>query len=472
MKRENQVANTIKKLGVCGMILLILGGLLALSQERAQDKRKALDPKTQTTDDPRRIPVPPGPRGPEGVLVLRGGRVFDGTGAPARPGTVVIRRNKIEKILPVGSSDWPLDARVVDITGKTVLPGLIDAHTHIDYSNPETPMPMVVSEADAALRAVERARFFLESGITAIRDVGSHGFVPFRLKAWISENRVAGPRIFPAGPFITATGGHGAEGEEPGTPMAVGTRIAEGPDQWRRAVREQFNRGADLIKIGSHFSREEVKAAVEEAHALGLKVACDAETFYIQWAVEAGVDVIEHPLPRTDETIRLMAQKGTASVPTLVPYAIIFDIMGGYFGSTSRRFTFSKEANVEVLRRMKKAGVKMGIGTDLVVDWYRYLPYPYIRELKYFVEAGFSIPEALVAATRTNAEILDMDDKLGILEPGKLADITVVDGKPDENLDDLAKVDLVIRDGYVVVKGGQVVIPRHVPVAMPQPGKK
>ena len=466
------MANTIKKLGVSALILLVLGGLLAFSQERAQDKRKALDPKTQTTDDPRRIPVPPGPRGPEGVLVLRGGRIFDGTGAAVREGTVVIHRNKIEKILPPGSSDWPKDARVIDVGGKTVLPGLIDVHAHIDYSNPETPASMVCNEADAALRAVERARYFLESGITSIRDVGSHGFVPFRMKAWISENRVAGPRIFPAGPFITSTGGHAAEGEETGTLMATGTRVAEGPDEWRHAVREQFNRGADLIKTGSHFSREEIRAAVSEAHALGLKVACDAETFYIQWAVEAGVDTIEHPLPRTDETIRLMAEKGTASVPTLVPYAVIFDLAGGYFGSTSRRFTFSKEANFEVFRRMKKAGIKMGVGTDLVTDWYRYLPYPYIRELKYFVEGGYSISEALVAATKTNSEILDMDDKLGTLEPGKLADITVIDGKPDQNLDDLSNVDMVIRDGYVVVKGGQVVIPRHVPVAMPQPGKK
>jgi len=460
------------KFVVSGTLLMILTGLFAFSQDRAQDKRKWIDSKTPTTDDPRRIPIPPGPRGPEGVIVLRGGRIFDGTGAPARPGTVVIRRNKIEKILPPGAVDWPKDARVIDVGARTVMPGLIDAHTHIDYSEPETPMFMDVSEADAMLRAVERTRFFLECGITSVRDVASHGLVPFRLKAWVSENRVAAPRIFAAGAFITATGGHSAEGMDPGPLLPVGTRVAEGPDQWRQAVREQFNRGADLIKIGSHFSREEVKAAVEEAHALGLKVACDAETFYIQWAVEAGVDVIEHPLPRTDETIRLMAQKGTESVPTLVPYAIIFDEWGGYFGSTSRRFTFSKEDNLDVLRRMRLAGIKMGIGTDLVTNWFRYLPYPYIRELKYFVEAGYSISEALVAATKTNSEILDMSDKLGTLEAGKLADVIVIEGKPDENLDDLARVDIVIRDGWLVVKGGEVSIPRHVPVVPPQPKTK
>jgi imidazolonepropionase-like amidohydrolase len=462
----------VQKAGRLGILLFCVTGAVLFGQEKAQDRRQWMDAKTPTTDDPRRVPVPPGPRGPEGVIVLRGGRIFDGTGVPARPGTVVIRRNKIEKILPAGALDWPKEARVIDVSGRTVMPGLIDAHTHIDYIEPETPRFMDVSEADAMLRAVERARFYLESGITSIRDVGAHGLVPFRLKAWASENRVPAPRVFAAGAFIAATGGHSAEGEEPGPVMPIGTRIAEGPVQWRQAVREQFNRGADLIKIGSHFSREEVKAAVEEAHALGVKVACDAETFYIQMAVEAGVDVIEHPLPRTDETIRLMAQKGTEAVPTLVPYALIFDESGGYFGSTSRRFTFSKEANLEVLRRMKRAGVRMGIGTDLVTNWFRYLPLPYITELKYFVQAGYTIPEALVAATKTNAEILDMSDKLGTLEPGKLADVAVFDGKPDENLDDLAHVDIVLRDGYLVIKEGSVVIPRHIPVVPPPPGTK
>ena len=194
---------------------------------------------------------------------------------------------------------------------------------------------------------------------------------------------------------------------------------------------------------------------------MGLKVTVDAETFYIQRAVEAGADTIEHPLPRSEETIQLMAKKGVAADPTLIPYQIIFEEWGGYFGSTSRRFTFSKEANLEMLKRLRKAGIKCGVGTDLILHWYRYMPGPYIRELKNFVEAGWSAPETLVAATKTNAEILDMDDRLGTLQPGKLADVLVVDGRPDENLDDLAKVDLVIRDGYEVVEGGHLAVPRH-----------
>lgn len=319
-----------------------------------------------------------------------------------------------------------------------------------------------MNDADATLRAVEKLRYFIESGITSVRDVGSKGDVTFRLKVWVAENRIAGPRVFPAGAFITGEGGHSTENTPDEIIGLMGaTRLASGPDDWRQAVREQFHKGADVIKLGSHFSAEEVKAAVTEAHELGLKVTVDAETFYIQRAVEAGADTIEHPLPRSEETIQLMAKKGVAADPTLIPYQIIFDEWGGYFGSTSRRFTFSKDANLEMLKRLRKAGIKCGIGTDLILHWYRYMPGPYIRELKNFVEGGWSVPEALVAATKINAEILDMDDRLGTLQPGKLADVLVVDGRPDENLDELAKVDVVIRDGYQVVEGGHLAVPRH-----------
>jgi len=444
------------------VLLVSLSCAHSWAQERREDRRKFLDPKTQVSDDPRRIVVKPGPRGPEGTIVLRGGRIFDGTGAPAREGTLVIERNKIAKILPAGATDWPKDAQVIDVSGKTILPGLIDLHTHLTYPLAETDFGVGMNEADATLRGAEKLRYFLESGITSVRDVGSQGDVPFRLKEWVRENRIPGPRVFPAGAFITAEGGHSTENTPDEMIRMMGaTRLASGPDEWRQAVREQFHKGADVIKLGSHFSAEEVKAAVAEAHELGLKVTVDAETFYIQRAVEAGADTIEHPLPRSEETIQLMAKKGVAADPTLIPYQIIFEEWGGYFGSTSRRFTFSKDANLEMLKRLRKAGIKCGVGTDLILHWYRYMPGPYIRELKNFVEAGWSVPEALVAATKISSEILDMDDRLGTLQAGKLADALVVDGKPDENLDDLAKVDLVIRDGYKVVEGGHVTIPRH-----------
>jgi imidazolonepropionase-like amidohydrolase len=453
------------------VVLLLAVCAAMLAQEKARDRRRYLDAGTPVSDDPRRVPVPPGPRGPEGSIVLRGGRLFDGTGTPARNANVVIQRNRIIKIVPADSTDWPRDAQIIDVSGKTVMPGLIDLHTHITYDEPNVPVALSVSESDATLRGIERLRYYLECGITSIRDVASIGEVPFRLKQWVAQNRIPGPRVFAAGQLITGTGGHAAEALGPRSPNYGSIREASGPDDWRQAVREQFKRGADVIKLASHFSRAEVAAAVEEAHALGLKATVDAETFYIQWAVEAGIDSVEHPLPRSDETIRLMAQKGTAAVPTLIPYIYIFDQDGGYFGSTSRRFTFSKEADLEMLRRLKRAGIKLGVGTDLILNWFRYMPDPYITELKHFVMAGYSVPEALVAATKTNSEILDMDDRLGTIEPGKLADVLVLDGKPDVDLNDLAKVDIVMRDGYLVVRGGRLFVPRHIPAPPPTPKK-
>lgn len=440
------------------------------AQERARDRRRWLGPDQEVSDDPRRVPAPRGPKGPDGAIVLRGGRVFDGTGAAARPATVVIVRNRIAKVLEPASVDWPKDARVIDVTGRTVMPGLIDLHTHLTYSDPPLSATEDGNDADVTLRTAQRLRVFIESGITSVRDVASAGDIPFRMKAWVARNAIPGPRVFAAGQLITAPGGHGAEAGNFAEAGPRPIRQATGADDWRLAVREQFKRGADLIKIASHFSRDEVRAAIDEAHALGLKVTCDCETFYIQWAVEAGVDMIEHPLPRSDETIRLMAERKVEADPTVYIYTLLFNKLGGgYFGSSSRRFLFNDSLNLDVMRRMHRAGIKMGVGTDLVFDWYRHLPWPYINELKYFTAIGYTPAQALVAATRTNAELLDMDDKLGTLVAGKLADVLVVAGRPDERLDDLANVDWVIRDGYVVVESGRVSIPKHVPLPAPPP---
>ena len=437
------------------------------AQVSRTERRKWLAPGERTTDDPRRIPIPAPESASSGSLVLRGGRVWDGTGSAARSATVVITGNRITAILPPGATTWPREARVIDVAGKTVMPGLIDLHTHIDYRTSGNSEARAWSRADGALRGAERLRYYIESGITSLRDTGSDGETPFLLKEWVNEGRLTGPRIFAAGSVISGKGGHGAEVDIEGGKPLPASREASGPDDWREAVREQFRKGADFIKVTSHFSEAEIKAAIEEAHELGLKVTADAESFYIERAVRAGVDMIEHPLPRTDETIRLMAERKVESDPTLVPYSIIFRLAGGYFGSTSRRFTFSDSANFALVKKMKEAGITLGIGTDLVADWYRYLPWPYHEEMRQFVRMGHTVPEVLGIATRVNAQLLDMGDKLGTLEPGKLADVLVVAGNPDVTLDDLAKVDVVIRDGRVQVQGGQVVTPRHQPVPPP-----
>ncbi len=427
------------------------------------DRRKWLRSSTPVSDDPRRVPVPPGKQDDEATLLLRGGRVFDAVDGEVREGTVVVSGRKIEDVDYTGDPGLSPQEQVhvIDVPGCTIMPGLIDLHTHLTYHEPEVPVERAQCTADATLRAVERMRFFLESGITSVRDAGSHGNVPFRLKDWVAQGRLPGPRVFPAGRLITGTGGHGAEGLGTASPGRGKIREASGPDDWREAVREQFKLGADVIKVASHFSEEEIHAAVDEAHTLGLRVMCDAETFYIDWAVRAGVDVIEHPLPRSDEAVELMSCSGTAAVPTLIAYMIIFHQHGGYFHSTSRRFSFSGEENMDVVRRMRRVGVKMGVGTDLVMDWFRMLPSAYITELEQFVRAGFTRTEALQAATRISADILDMGHLLGTIEPGKLADLVVVRGAPDCDLRDLGKIDVVIHDGRIVIRNGDLQVPRH-----------
>ncbi len=446
---------------LCLFGVFTLSGVV-LGQERAQDRRAWIDENATTTDDPRRVPIAPGQQGPDGTLVLTGGRIFDGTGAPVQDGTIVIERNRITHILPPDSTDWPRDAQVIDVAGKTIMPGLIALHEHMTEAGPLSGPTVVSNEAINTLKSVERLRFYIESGVTSIRDLASHGDIPFRIKEFVSENRIPGPRVFPAGQIISSTGGHGNHGMHMNDPMVNAERAVDGAVAWRKAVREQFNKGADVIKLASHFSREEIEAAVEEAHALGLKVTVDAEAFYVQWAVEAGADCIEHLQPRSDEAIRLMAEKGTESVPTIFPFMRAQDREGGEFGSPTNRYTVTRESIMELFRTQKRAGIRMGIGLDMGsnVNW---LPNTYIQELKYFVQGGYSISEALVAATKTGAEILDMDDKLGTIAEGKLADVIVIDGRPENDLDDLANVDLVVRDGYIVVKDGRVFIPRHVP---------
>jgi imidazolonepropionase-like amidohydrolase len=234
-------------------------------------------------------------------------------------------------------------------------------------------------------------------------------------------------------------------------------------------VRETFKRGASVIKVASHFAPDEIAAAVDEAHRLGLKVTCDCETIYTQMAVDAGIDIIEHPLPRTDATIAAMARHRTGSVPTLQVYQNVLDRSGGFYGSTSRRFTMTAQGDFDVFKKMKTAGIVMGIGTDTIGDANRTTPNIYIAELKWFVKGGYTVPGALQAATLVNARLLDMGDKLGSIEPGKLADILIVDGRPDQDLDALRNVDTVIKDGIALVRSGQVVTPRHVPAPLLKP---
>ena len=429
-------------------------------RKKPYDRTQWFEPGAVTTDDLRRVPQSKGYRDHEDKIVIVGGRLFDGTGVPARLATVVLEGKTITKILEMDDFSYPQGAEIINATGKTVMPGLIDLHVHTTYVKQFPPSELSTkSQADAALRGVERLRYFLESGITSVRDVASHGFAPFILNSYFRENILPGPRIFAAGQLITSRGGHGAEGGlkiAPDYPDAS-IRVATGTDEWIDAVRLQFHNGADLIKLSSHYTPQEIKAAVDEAHRLGLRVTVDAETQYIDMAVEAGADCIEHPLPRSDKTIKLMKKYNVAAVPTLVPYQLI-NRDGGYMGSTSRRFTLTDETIMNTMKKMRKAGIKMGVATDITASLYKYMPAPYIIELNNFKSAGYSNIEALVTATKTNSEILGMDDRLGTIEVGKLADVIIINGKPDETIEEIANVEIVIVNGKVKVRNGNLVM--------------
>jgi imidazolonepropionase-like amidohydrolase len=448
--------------------LAALLGLALPARAMPQDRRAVLAPTERTTDDPRRIPLRPLPPDHR-QIVLRGGRVFDAVGGTIRPGTVVIEGRRIKAVLAPQAEDWSAEARVIDVAGKTVMPGLIDMHVHLTYPDPGTPIDEQAGEGDGVLRGERNLRYYLESGFTSVRDMNGVGNAPYLLSEWSAADAIPAPRVFTAGHIITGTGGHATERPVSPSHGPEYAWEADGPDAWRAAVRRTFKQGASVIKIASHFSPEEVTAAVDEAHRLGLKVACDCETIYTAMAVEAGVDTIEHPLPRTDATIAEMAKRKTGAVPTLQVYQNVFDESGGYYGSTSRRFSMTSQSNFDIFKKMKAAGIAMGVGTDTIGGANRLIPNVYIAELKWFVKGGYSVPQALQAATLTNAKLLDMDDKLGSLEPGKLADVIVVDGKPDQDLDDLQKIDLVVKDGHLLIQSGQVVIPRHVPVPLRKP---
>lgn len=467
---------------------LLLGAAAITSPVAAQDtgpearpiynRDQWLPPSVPTSDDVLRIPVPADYNAPKGSFVLVGGRLFDGSGTPARPATIVVTGKSITAVLRPDDRNWPADAVVYDVSGKTVMPGLIDLHTHLtflDLADSHLYSTAHLSGAQSAMRAVRRMGIHLQSGVTSVRDIASHGDVPFILKHVQAAGQVPGPRIFTAGQLITQTGGHAAlHAMMPGYPENPNdnpnsmVRIASGPDGWREAVRIQFAKGADLIKLASEYTQEEITAAVDEAHSLGLPVTVDSETQYIDMAIKAGVDSIEHPLPRSDAAIALMAKRGIASVPTFVPYRIVSRSSGGYFGSTSRRFALNEHTILEMGKKMRRAGVKMGVGLDLIVNWPEYMPGAYINELESFVQIGFTQSEALVAATKTSAEILRMGDRLGTIEPGKLADIIVVEGNPDEDFAALRKVRTVFVNGRLMLQDGRLYQAAHEEVPLPQ----
>lgn len=443
---------------------LVAAMVLPAAAAKQYDLRQR--PGASTTADPRRVPVPPRDTSKDPVLVLRGGTLWDGTGAgPVPNAVVVLRGSRIVEAGPASTVRVPDGAeRVIDVAGGWILPGLIDLHLHFTQQRGDDFTRYRDSPAAAAIRGVLLASQLIDGGITTARDVGTLDDVALKIKEASERHMIEAPRVFWAGKLIGSRGGHGDETTQTasGLPKSLEPsgrhRVANGPGDWRLAVREQIRMGADLIKLTAPFTKEEVAAAIDEAHMHGIRVTADAFGDYVTWAVEAGIDAIEHPLAIPASTLPLMAKAGTAFVPTMTAFYNPTKLgypsaripPGGFFYTMSRRFSMTHEDNMETLRRARAAGVKVGIGTDIPFENERRYPGDYFQEIRFFKEAGYTNEEILLAATRHGGEILGIPDMLGTLEPGKLADVLVVGGDPLAAIENLQEMRLVIADGRVL----------------------
>jgi imidazolonepropionase-like amidohydrolase len=406
---------------------------------------------------------------------LTNARVIDGTGAPARDGGVLIEGETIVHVGPLSAADAPAagDARIVDLGGRRVIPGLVEAHIHLSYNNVK-----VIADLDlncppeySTLVSAKNAELALSHGYTAARSAGSVHAVDVALKRAINEGLYPGPRLLAASRDIVATGGMsdwnpsylklGMEG------LAL---IVDGPDQIRQAVRRSIKDGADVVKcyVGGDallphtpiadctYTLDEVRALVDETHMRGRIAAAHVRgTRSSRVAVEAGVDSIEHATYADDETLRLIADRGLFLVPGLrYLHSIIengprFGIGEEIVGPSGLRDEI-KQAG-DTYRRAKDLGIRMCPGGDFGFAWNPHGEYA--KDIQVFVDViGFTPLEAITCATRNGALLMRMPDRIGTLEPGKLADLVVVDGDP---LKDIAL--LQDRSRLSVMKGGRFV---------------
>src|SRR5829696_7469461 len=393
-------------------------------------------------------------------VVVRAARMVDVTrGQLVAPAVVVISGDKIRS---VGAADVPAGARTIDLGDLTLLPGLIDAHTHLtaDISGDWVTRSVRELPADAALRGARNARVTLLAGFTTVRDVGAGGFADISLMNAINDGMVIGPRMIPSAHAIGITGGHCDEtGWAPGVnELSWRDGVADGVDEAVKAVRYQIKHGAKVIKVcatagvlsfdatlgAQQLSDEELRAIVQEANRHGLKVAAHAHgTDGIKAAVRAGVASIEHGSILDDQAIELMKRSGTYLVPTAYLLSTFyFDSMPPAIAAKARQvIPLAQESH----RRAIRAGVKIALGTDAAV-------YPHgdnARELATYVDYGMRPADALRAATVNAADLLGVTDR-AIIAPGKLADLIAVPGNPLVDVRVLEQVRWVMKAGEVV----------------------
>ena len=373
---------------------------------------------------------------------------------------IIVDRGKIVRVGQSGSTEVPSDAAVVDLEGKTILPGFIDAHIHCMMDASGDPVSVLEDEHPAitVLKALQNLQRTLHAGITHVRDLGGKDYLELGLRQAGEEALIQIPRMKAAGKIITMTGGHCC---------AIG-READGLDEIRKAVREQMKAGADLIKVmatGGVISRgvepgspqlclEEISAAVEEAHKAGKKVAAHAQgTVGIKNAVLAGVDSVEHGIYLDEETIDLMVQNDVVLVPTLsAPYWVIeAGVEKGVPAFVVEKSSITIKSHYPSFRAAREANVKIAMGTDAGTPFNEHGKNLY--ELKLMVEQGMTPLEAITAATRASAELLGIERDFGSIAEGKVADMVVLSGDPLENIEAVFEVEAVYREGVRVAGG-------------------
>ena len=400
--------------------------------------------------------------------VIRAGRVLDvRTGTLHTNQAIVIDGDKITQI--VQSAEAPASGVdvTIDLPDATLLPGLIDAHTHLTFELSSLGYSgLGISTAREALRGARNARVTLEAGFTTVRNLGARDYADIALRDAINDGDVVGPRIIASGPALGITGGHCDENLLPPAFHLEGDGVADGVEAVQHKVREVIKYGADVIKIcatggvlskgddpnASQYTLEEMKAIVADAHRLGRKVAAHAHGAEgVRWASEAGVDSIEHGHFMDDAAIATMKKNGTYLVPTL----FLTEYMQQHLENSGVP-EFSKKKMREVaaiapsnVKKAFAAGVKVAFGTDAAV-------YPHglnAGEFHVYVKLGMTPLAAIQTATINASDLLGPKFLVGSLEPGKFADVIAVDGDPTKDVTILEHVKFVMKGGIVYKNG-------------------
>lgn len=404
---------------------------------------------------------------PKQIVLIKAGRLIDvKAGRVLTDQSILIEGDRIKEVGPSSTiaAHAPSDARVIDLSNSTVLPGLIDCHTHLTFDPQHSGYSALgISTPREALYGAKNARVTLEAGFTTVRNVGANGYSDIALRDAINAGDVPGPRIDASGPPIGVTGGHCDESLLAPEFHHKGDGVADGVPALMQKTREIAKYGADCIKVCAsggvlskgdspealQFSDEEIRAVVTEAHRLGRKVAAHAHgAAGIKQAVLAGVDSIEHASFIDDEAIRLMKEKGTYLVPTI--------FLGDWFMENYQRmgvpdFMVEKARVVmpaarQNIARAFKAGVKVAFGTDAAV-------YPHGlngREFAVMVKLGLTPMQSIQAATINAADLLGWSERVGSIEAGRFADIVAVSGDPTTDVTTLERVSFVMKGGQVI----------------------